>query len=267
MSPLVSIIVPVYKAVDYLDRCIASLSRQTYPTIEIILVDDASPDESGAYCDFWASLDERIHVLHQSTNQGVSAARNRALAVAEGTYVCFVDSDDWCEPDYIEHFVENMISRHADLACCGYFSDGLLIKATNNKPLSRHLTQGEMLQDVIKPGGDIRGFLWNKCYSRAIIVENQLQFDTSLSVMEDQLFNVSFIRDARTFWYDAYQTYHYVTHGGSASHNLSAKTFAAEMNALDKISSVIQESDLQLSLQKLLASNRATLNDLFKQDH
>lgn len=264
MQPLVTIIVPVYKAVDYLDRCVASLCRQTYENMEILLVDDASPDESGTYADFWASADGRVRALHQPESQGVSAARNRGLDEANGDYVCFVDSDDWCEPDYISHFVTNMTEQKADLACCGYFADGGLIKATVNKPLSRHLTQGEMLQDIIKPGGDIRGFLWNKCYSMAIIRERQLRFDTELSVMEDQLFNVTYIRDANVFWYDAYQTYHYVTHGTSASHNLSAKTFASEMAALDKISDVMQESDLRLSLQKLLASNRTSLNDAFK---
>lgn len=261
MQPLVSIIIPVYNAAAYLDHCLGSLLRQTYTNIELLIVDDKSTDDSPMMCDFWASLDDRIHVHHQAENQGVSAARNLALATASGDFVCFVDSDDWCEPDYIAHFVTNMQAHHAQLVCCGYFADGLLLKAPTNKPLSRRLTQGEMLQDIIKPSGDIRGFLWNKCYRLDVISDNGLQFDTDLTVMEDQLFNVTYIRDSQGFWYDAYQTYHYVTHGSSASHGLSTKKLAAEVAALDKINDVIDNADLKTSFQEHLEEYRSWLLD------
>ncbi|GEK29301.1 glycosyltransferase family 2 protein [Furfurilactobacillus siliginis] len=261
MQPLVSIIIPVYNAALYLDHCLGSLLRQTYQNVELLVIDDKSTDDSGLLCDFWAEHDARIHVFHQSTNQGVSAARNLALDNASGTFICFVDSDDWCEPDYINRFVINMTEQKVQLACCGYFADGQLLKASTNKPLSRSLTQGEMLQDIIKPSGDIRGFLWNKCYRRDIIEANHLRFDMTLTVMEDQLFNVSYIRDADTFWYDAYQTYHYVTYSNSASHGLSTKKLAAELTALDKINDVIDTSELKQSLQTQLAEYRLISND------
>ena len=93
-EPLVSVIVPVYNVEAYLARCVASLRGQTYPDLEIILVDDGSADGSGLLCDSFAREDPRIRVIHQP-NAGVSAARNAGLEAASGAYVCFVDGDDW----------------------------------------------------------------------------------------------------------------------------------------------------------------------------
>ena len=93
---LLSIIVPVYNVEQYLSRCVDSLVNQTYHNIEIILVDDGSPDRSGEICDEYAKKDKRVKVIHQS-NGGLSDARNTALDIAKGDYLMFVDSDDWIE--------------------------------------------------------------------------------------------------------------------------------------------------------------------------
>ena len=93
-SPLVTLIVPVYNVLPYLDHCVASLCAQTYVNLEIILADDGSTDGSGERCDWWASQDDRIHTLHLE-NGGAAAARNAALDVSRGELIGFVDSDDW----------------------------------------------------------------------------------------------------------------------------------------------------------------------------
>ena len=100
-KPLISVVVPVYKTEAYLRQCVDSLLMQTYPNLEIILVDDGSPDGSGAVCDQYARRDARICVIHQK-NGGVSAARNAGVQVATGQYIAFVDSDDWVDPDYVK---------------------------------------------------------------------------------------------------------------------------------------------------------------------
>lgn len=100
-KPLISVVVPVYKTEAYLRQCVDSLLIQTYSHLEIILVDDGSPDGSGAVCDQYARRDARICVIHQK-NGGVSAARNAGVQVATGQYIAFVDSDDWGEPDYVK---------------------------------------------------------------------------------------------------------------------------------------------------------------------
>ena len=99
-EPLVSIIVPIYNVEKYLDQCVASLIQQTHHNIEILLIDDGSPDNAPAICDAWQHKDERVHVLHK-TNSGDSASRNAGLHAAKGEYVCFVDGDDWVEPDFV----------------------------------------------------------------------------------------------------------------------------------------------------------------------
>ena len=95
--PLVSVVVPVYKVERWLDRCVSSIVHQTYKNLEIILVDDGSPDGSSKKCDEWADRDSRVVVLHRA-NEGVSAARNAGMDAAHGDYLCFVDSDDAVEP-------------------------------------------------------------------------------------------------------------------------------------------------------------------------
>lgn len=94
MNELVSVVVPIYKVEQYLDRCVNSILNQTYKNIEIILVDDGSPDLCGRMCDEFKERDSRIKVIHQS-NQGLSAARNSGLSIAGGKYILFIDSDDY----------------------------------------------------------------------------------------------------------------------------------------------------------------------------
>jgi len=102
---MISIIVPVYKVEKYLDKCIKSIVSQTYSNLEIILVDDGSPDKSGLICDKWERLDSRIKVLHQK-NAGAGAARNTALKLAQGEFISFVDSDDYLSVNMFEHLLK-----------------------------------------------------------------------------------------------------------------------------------------------------------------
>ena len=124
-NPRVSIIVPVYKVEPYLAECVESLLRQTYREIEIILVDDGSPDNCGAMCDAYALRDSRVKVIHQE-NQGLSVARNSGLDIAAGEYVAFIDSDDFASEDYIACLLKNAIENNADMSACQIadFRDG-----------------------------------------------------------------------------------------------------------------------------------------------
>ena len=111
----ISVIIPVYKVEKYLDKCVESIVNQTYKNLEIILVDDGSPDNCPAMCDEWAEKDERIRVIHKE-NGGVSSARNAALEVATGDYIGFVDSDDWIELDMYEYLVSLILDNDAQIA-------------------------------------------------------------------------------------------------------------------------------------------------------
>lgn len=115
-EPLISVIVPVYKVEPYLDKCISSIVNQTYRNLEIILVDDGSPDNCPAICDAWAEKDSRIRVIHQK-NQGGGAARNAGFDVAIGKYIGLVDSDDYIEAHMYEHLI-GFMDEYTDIAEC-----------------------------------------------------------------------------------------------------------------------------------------------------
>jgi len=123
MNPnaLISIIVPVYGVEPYLKKCVDSILGQTYRNLEVILVDDGSPDNCGAICDAYAEEDERIVVLHQR-NAGQASARNQGLSIAKGDYIAFVDSDDWISERMMETMLNALQKNECEVAICGRFS-------------------------------------------------------------------------------------------------------------------------------------------------
>ena len=128
MQELISVIVPIYKVEQYLKRCIESIVNQTYQNIEIILVNDGSPDQCPAMCDAWAKRDARIQVIHKA-NGGLSDARNAGIDIAKGTYLCFVDSDDWIVPTYVETLYGMIQRYHVQLAIGDNLWDGAICQA------------------------------------------------------------------------------------------------------------------------------------------
>ncbi len=129
--PKISVIIPVYKVERYLDACVASVAGQTYPDLEIILVDDGSPDNCPALCDAWAAKDTRIRVIHRP-NGGLSAARNSGLDIATGDFITFVDSDDKLEPQTLERALTAQQNTDADLVIFN-----LVYTDEHDKPLEK----------------------------------------------------------------------------------------------------------------------------------
>ena len=119
MNDLISIIVPVYKAEKYLRRCVDSILAQTYQNIEVLLIDDGSPDNSGEICDEYAEKDSRVRVFHKP-NGGVSSARNLGLKEAKGDYIGFVDADDYIDKTMYEVLLCNLIKENSDISICSY---------------------------------------------------------------------------------------------------------------------------------------------------
>lgn len=118
-NPLISVIIPVFKVEEFLNRCIESVVKQTYINLEIILVDDGSPDECPRICDEWAQKDTRIIVIHKK-NGGLSSARNAGINISSGKYITFIDSDDWVSKDYVEYLYNLLIYYDADLSIASY---------------------------------------------------------------------------------------------------------------------------------------------------
>ena len=165
---LISVIVPIYKVEPYLDHCIRSIVEQTYKSLEIILVDDGSPDNCGAICDAWAKKDGRIKVIHKE-NGGLSDARNAGLAIATGEYICFIDSDDYIAPAFVAELYKAILETGADIAECAtaYVDEaGNTLRQRNVAPLPQ-MDKIEALRRLVLEDG-IYQTVWNKLYRRTV---------------------------------------------------------------------------------------------------
>ena len=147
-NALVSIIVPVYKAEKYIHQCIDSLLTQTYRNIEVILVDDGSPDHCGKICDEYAAKDCRVKVIHQQ-NGGVSVARQTGIDHATGEYSIHADPDDWVELNMIEELVAKAVSDNADMVICDYISEGLYGQTYNSSNLPSRLSTDDLIHRIM----------------------------------------------------------------------------------------------------------------------
>ena len=166
---LISVIVPIYQVEPYLDRCVKSIVNQTYKNIEIILVNDGSPDGCPAICDAWAERDSRINVIHKE-NGGLSDARNAGLAVAAGELISFIDSDDWIEPDFLTALYDAMEQTSAEIAECATTyaaEDGTAIRI-REETLPSPLDRMEALRRLVLEDG-VYQTVWNKLYRRKVI--------------------------------------------------------------------------------------------------
>ena len=147
---LVSIIVPVYNVEKYLDKCVQSLVRQTYSNLEIILIDDGATDNSGTVCDKWASKDERVKVIH-TENRGLSAARNTGIDNSVGHFLCFVDSDDWIEPNMLEEMYNKAEEFQTDITMCDLKKVGVESEYTVSQPIREGYYNRSMIESELFP--------------------------------------------------------------------------------------------------------------------
>lgn len=173
MQDKVSVIVPIYNVEKYLDRCIKSIVDQTYNNLEIILVDDGSPDNCSDLCDSWKCKDERIVVIHK-TNGGLSDARNAGLDISSGDYVMFIDSDDFISPCMVEYMLSCANEKKVDIVTCGrYIYKTSVLKKQNVNKKTRILS-GEKAISFLFRGKYIEEAAWDKIYKREIF--NKIRF-------------------------------------------------------------------------------------------
>lgn len=185
-EPLVSIIVPVYKVEAYLDDCVNSLVHQSFQNLEIILVEDGSPDRCPNMCDAWKIRDKRIQVIHKE-NGGLSDARNAGLAIANGAYISFVDSDDIVSREMIQQLVDIAVNNKADIVECDFVRfEGQLpeIEDTGNIVVHEYDTKNALMQLMREQ--DFHYVVWNKLFHRGIL--SDLGFETG-KLHEDIFFS------------------------------------------------------------------------------
>lgn len=166
MSDLISVIIPVYNVEPYLDACIKSVVDQTYPNLEIILIDDGSQDQCPAICDAWKLRDERIRVCHQR-NGGLSAARNAGIELAKGAFLAFVDSDDTVHPQLYETLYHTILQTQADIAMCDYVCSDTPVETWPSIPLEKAvqiINRDEIFHSITVE----YVVAWNKLYHRSL---------------------------------------------------------------------------------------------------
>lgn len=203
---LISIIIPVYKTEQYLRACVDSVLAQTYQNLEVILVDDGSPDGSGTICDEYAARDPRVRVIHQE-NGGSSAARNAGLDAAKGAYIGFVDADDYIEPNMYQALYRRIQETGADIAQCRHRAvaeNGSLL-AISPDAEDGVLDRKEAIKGLFT--GPVQFVDWDKLYSRDIL--GDIRFDLRYPICEDMLFNYQLLKKSKriALMRDVYYTY------------------------------------------------------------
>lgn len=238
MNQLISVIVPIYKVENYLKKCINSIVNQTYNNIEIILVDDGSPDNCGIICDEYAKKDKRVKVIHKK-NGGLSDARNYGIEASTGDYIIFVDSDDYISKNMCEILIKNALKYDADIISCNYkeiYSDNNREKI-NKQSIKKELEIYNNLEVIYKYFFDYTidiNVVWNKLYKRKIFFGNNCVRFPKGKLHEDDYTVCKLYYYANRIVIINDALYYYVRHCNSITGRFS------EINILDKIDAIIE---------------------------
>ncbi|MGU8778425.1 glycosyltransferase [Clostridium perfringens] len=262
----VSVIVPIYKVENYLSQCIDSILAQSYSNLEVILVDDGSPDSCPKICDNYQMYDSRIRVIHKE-NQGLGLARNTGLDIATGDYVLFVDSDDYIDIDMIKILLDKIIKNNSDTVFCGLNKvkqDGKIVKVPsiykNNIFKGRSIINNILLEMVgsnpeDKEDSNIYMSVWHALYSMKIIKEHNIKFPSERIFMsEDISFHIDYLRYSKSATYIDNCLYYYRENENSLSKKFDENRFKRQkklyFQILDKLSVFLEEDEYLLREQR-----------------
>lgn len=243
---MITIIIPVYNAEEYLDRCVQSIFMQNYTDYELLLIDDGSTDNCGTMCDEYAAKDSRVRVFHKE-NGGVSSARNYGIVQAQGEWITFIDADDYVHPD----FLASLYAQHDADLIIGSFQlvgsdelwNGILPNETYGRDVLRlKLEKSEFVPNHRAP--------WAKLYRRDIIIDNHLLYDTRVSLNEDWLFTLhyfQYVQSIRTI--DA--PYYYYERGNVNGLSQNSRYFDEYFYAMEQFEKIASELEQCFSLPNL----------------
>ena len=216
-NALISIIVPIYNIEQYISQCIESLMNQTYKNIEIILVDDGSPDQCPEICDKYAEKDARIKVIHKK-NGGLVSARKAGLEQASGAYIGYVDGDDWVEPELYQVLYNAALESKADIIVTGHKRNFLGTTVSIDNTIAGGIYKGKTLEQEIYPRmlysglffqHGISTYVWNKLFKRELLIRNQMQVDDRIFVGEDAACTYPCLLEAESVHIIESNLYHY----------------------------------------------------------
>lgn len=215
---MISVIVPIYKVELYLEECVDSIISQTYRNLEIILINDGSPDNCGKICDDYALKDDRIKVIHKK-NGGISDTRNTGVEACTGEYIAFVDSDDILHPQFIEILYQNLISNKAMISCCSFqkFKHTSEINYVLSEKKVETFTGDEFLETLYEPNWIPQNVVvWNKIYRKSIL--EKLRFPLGM-LHEDEFVFHEIYYGQKKIVYSPMKLYFYRKHRESITQN------------------------------------------------
>lgn len=212
--PTLSIIIPVYNKDKYLAKCLTSIIDQNYKDLEVIVINDGSTDNSEKIAQEYQTIDQRIKV-YTFSNSGVSAARNRGIAIAQGQFILFIDADDWIEPDYLQRIMHHTERESADIYIWGITKETETGQYSLTPSFNGVLTQEEFLKTFVKEQYETQrglyGYISNKLLRREIIQKNNICFNPTIKQLEDYDFFLSYYDHTQTVCLFPETGYHYVT--------------------------------------------------------
>ena len=239
-QPLVSVIVPIYNAEEYLDRCLKSLLGQTLSDIEVVLIDDGSSDSSGAICERYARQDSRISVFHQP-NSGVAAARQRGVDMAQGLFSIHTDPDDWIEPTMLEELYIKATECQADMVICNFVA----VYPKKSKPsiqrLGDDLSPKACLNNLLQ--NKMNGSLCTKLIRTELYHKFDIRFVEGLNYCEDYLVCAKlFLQDIKVAYLDkALYYYDQIVNNNSITRIYTVETLYQRLRFIDELRQVIGE--------------------------
>lgn len=257
---LISVIIPVYNVEKYLDRCLESVTQQTYKNLEIILVDDGAPDNSGKICDEWAKRDARIKVIHKE-NAGLGYARNSGLDVATGKYVSFVDSDDYIALNMYETMMSKILQAQADTCLCGHYRKYRDYKETKeisfgNACFSGKDVVGKILSGMIgnfpEAGNDfeLEMCVWQGLFSMEIINRNNIRFPSEREfISEDIIFDLDYYMHSEAVATVSECLYYYCMNGASLTQTFRPDRFEKEVILYKEILARSKQKGLNIKIR------------------
>ena len=255
MKPKISVIVPIYNVEKYIERCLESLLKQTLEDIEIILVDDGSPDRCPEICDNKALVDSRIKVIHK-TNEGLGYARNTGLEAADGEYVAFVDSDDYVEYDMLENLYNEAMKEKADIVYGGIFYDSGIdhCKASSAVQEKEVFRTTESIRNLLlsfignlpneKKDTFMEVSVWKGIFRKEIFDNNKIRFVSERELIsEDLVFDIEFLVRTSCVVVVPECYYHYCVNPDSLSKIYRADRFVKVKHLYEHIQTQLEKSD------------------------
>ncbi len=277
---MISVIIPVYNTEEYIDQCVSSILNQTFRDLEILLIDDASSDNSVEKLLAWEGKDPRIVVICKEKHSGVSSSRNLGLKKAHGDYICFVDSDDWIDPNFYEELHRCILQSGADMALGGYnrITGRHITSRAPDKSTGSVLSVSEALSVCMPRNNDRRAdlYIWDKLFKKSALIKNgELILFDNYSICEDVLWFIQVLRNCKTVvcWSGCGYYYRFLRPGNTmlamSSHN-DLKKCQDAVEANRKVLQLVSDMEPDIkcyALQRVLFYRRhafrtaANLND------